>query len=83
MKAVRARNAVGMNILRDNISDSQAMISISYNDEKCYKCNQKNIDYNQMGDTLYGRCKTCNIWLKLRSIAPLNDMLYVPIAMRK
>jgi len=61
----------------DNVVEKEPqLISISYNEEKCFKCNGKNLEYKQ-GDQkqLFGRCKTCDIHLKLREYISLDQYL--------
>lgn len=48
-------------------------ITVSFNEEKCYKCGLKNIEYRHMpnGD-IFGTCRVCDIKLKLREMLPFD-----------
>ena len=55
------------------IPTSPKKIRISYNDEKCYKCDSKDNLTTLSGDDSISYCKKCNINIVLYTYMHIND----------
>ena len=61
----------------DKLIDKEPqMVAISYNEERCYICNGKNMEYTLGANKqLFGKCKACVLNLKLREYIPIGEYI--------